>query len=287
MRRFSLLLFLFVALACGGQTLHITRNSAGAIEIRRDGLAVPLLVQNAPADMRPYWHPLLAPDGNGVLTDFRPGHHLHQTGIYFGFSDVNGRSFFHHTDGEFFRSKGVKVERAKGRRVSWSVVTDWLGEDGSPLLTETQRWTMEDFSSYYVIDLEWSGRADTDLTIGKYDYGGLFIRMPWKRGIRGEAINSEGQTNGKAEGQRARWVDAGMEIDGRPDWAHIALLDYRKNPDHPAPWRVDGNLGFVPSRSRLGDRTLAKGKTEHARYRLLVYTGELNKQLIEQYWKNW
>lgn len=287
MRRFSLLLLVIATLAASAQTLHITKDASGALEVRRDGLAAPLLVQNAPADMRPYWHPLLAPDGNGILTDFRPGHHHHQTGIYFGFSDVNGRSFFHNTDGKFFRSKGVKVNRANGKRVAWTVVTDWLGADGSPLLTETQHWTMEDFTSYYVIDLDWSGRADTDLTIGKYDYGGLFIRMPWKRGIHGEAINSEGQANNKAEGQRARWVDVGMEIDGRADWAHIALLDSSKNPDFPTPWRVDGNLGIVPSRSRLGDRKLAKGKTERARYRLLVYTGDLNKSLIEQYDKNW
>jgi hypothetical protein len=229
MRRCSALLALLAA-AASAQTLRLARTPAGAIEVRRDGLTSPLVVANAPADMRPYLHPVLAPDGNGVLTEFRPGHHLHQTGIYFGFSAVNGRSFFHNTDGSFFRGMGVKVERAKGKRVAWSVVTGWLAEDGSLLLAETQRWTMEHFATHYVMDLDWSGRAAVDLTIGKYDYGGLFIRMPWKLGIGGDAVNSEGQSKKAAEGQRARWVDAGMEIAGRPDWAHIALLDHRANP---------------------------------------------------------
>ena len=31
--------------------------------------------------------------------------------------------------------------------------------------------------------------------------GGLFIRMPWKPGINGEAINSARQKNQRAEGQ--------------------------------------------------------------------------------------
>ncbi len=269
------------------QNPRIVRTQDGAIEVRRSGSADPILVHKAPADMRPYIHPLMAPDGKGVLTQFRPGHHLHQTGIFFGFAAVNGRSFFHNTDGAFFRGKGATVENAAGKGVAWSVATDWLAEDGSVLLTETQRWTFQDSGSYYTLDLDWSGRAAVDLTVGKHDYGGLFIRMPWRPGIQGDAINSEGLSRNAAEGQRARWVDVGMEIEGRADWAHIAVLDHRSNPDHPVPWRVDGNLGVVPSRSRLGDWKIAKGEVARARYRLVVYTGELSKERTEQQWKEW
>jgi hypothetical protein len=286
MNRFSAL-FLSVAAVAAAQNLKIVRTPAGVIEVRRPGVAAPIVVQNAPADMRPYLHPLLAPDGKGVLTEFRPEHHHHQTGIYFGFSAVNGRSFFHNTDGAFFRGKGAKIERADGKRVAWSVVTEWLAENGSVLLTETQTWTMQHLGDHYILDLDWSGRAAVDLTIGKYDYGGLFLRMPWKAGIRGDAINSEGQSKKDAEGQRARWVDVGMEIYGRPDMARIAMMDYRKNPEHPVPWRVDANLGIVPSRSRLGDWKIAQGTTVRLRYRMVVYTGELNKDLIEMQWKAW
>jgi hypothetical protein len=274
---------LLLMLPAAAQTLRIERTPAGTIEVRRAGAASPLLVQNAPTDMRPYLHPLMAPDGKGVLTQFRPGHHLHQTGIYFGFSAVNGRSFFHNTDGAFFRGKGARVEKGG----AWSVETDWLAGDGSVLLTETQRWRIEDFVAHYVLDLDWTGRAAVDVTIGKYDYGGLFVRMPWKAGIQGDAINSEGQSKKDAEGKRARWVDVGMEIEGRPDQAHIAMLDHRSNPDHPVPWRVDANLGIVPSRSRLGDWKIAKGESARARYRLVVYTGELNRDLIERNWTRW
>lgn len=286
MRRCSALLLTLTA-AAAAQSLVVTRTPEGVIEIRRARDAEPLLVQNAPPNMRPYLHPLLAPDGKGVLTEFRPSHHLHQTGIYFGFSAVNGRSFFHNTDGAFFRGKGARMERSGGRRAAWTVETDWLAADGSVLLTETQRWTMEDFGAYYALDLAWSGRAAVDLTIGKYDYGGLFIRMPWKKEIAGDAVNSEGQSKKAAEGQRARWVDVGMEIAGRPDWAHIAMLDHPANPDHPVPWRVDGGLGIVPSRSRLGDWKIPKGETSSARYRMVVYTGDLNRDLIEKQWKAW
>jgi hypothetical protein len=92
-------------------------------------------------------------------------------------------------------------------------------------------------------------------------------------------------SNKEEEGKRARWVDVGMEIEGRSDWAHIALLDHPANPDHPVPWRVDANLGIVPSRSRLGDWRIAKDETARARYRLIVYTGTINRDLIGKYTK--
>ena len=61
--------------------------------------------------------------------------------------------------------------------------------------------------------------AFCDLTFGEYAYGGLFLRMPYKRDLGGEAINSEGQTNRDAEGQRAQWVSVSIPIEGRADWA--------------------------------------------------------------------
>jgi hypothetical protein len=286
MTRFSVVV-LALALPAAAQQLRIARTGTNTVEVYREGAPAPLLIQNVAPGMRPYIHPLLAPDGNGVLTQFRPNHHIHQTGLYFGFASVNGRSFFHNTDGSYFRVREAKVEAAHGRRAAWSVTTDWLDKDGGVLLTETQRWSMEDFGAHYFLDLDWSGSAAVGVTVAKYDYGGLFIRMPWHAGIAGEAISSEGLSNKAAEGQRARWVDVGMAIQGRTDWAHVAMMDHPANPDHPVPWRVDVNLGIVPSRSRLGDWKIAKGETARARYRMLVYTGGLNKELIEKTWKTW
>src|SRR3546814_13236023 len=90
----------------------------------------------------------------------------------------------------------------------------------------------------FVLDLEWKGQAKTQATIGKYDYGGLFLRMPWKKGIQGEVINTARQRNGQAEGQRAMWVDVGMQVEGREDMAHIATFDHPDNRRSPKSWRV-------------------------------------------------
>ena len=44
-------------------------ESAGTISVYRGGSTEPILTQNALQDFRPYIHPLVAPDGRGLLTD--------------------------------------------------------------------------------------------------------------------------------------------------------------------------------------------------------------------------
>ena len=88
------------------------------------------------------------------------------------------------------------------------------------------------------------------------DYGGLFLRMPWRQGIRGEVVNAARQRNERAEGQRAMWIDVGMQVEGRDDLAHVAILDHPDNSGYPQAWRVDGQLGVGSARTRAADWTI-------------------------------
>nr|WP_266369438.1 PVC-type heme-binding CxxCH protein [Tellurirhabdus rosea] len=262
-------------------------EAAGTISVLRPGGSQPILVQNAKPDFRPYLHPVQAPDGKGLLTEYSPGHHKHQTGIYWGFTRVNGRDYFHHPEGTYWRRVAVKVLQGTGPEVKWQTVYHLLDEAGNPVLTETQTWAMRDEGGRYFLDLEWAGEAQTDVTIGKYDYGGLFVRMPWKEGINGQVVNAARQRNEKAEGQRAMWVDIGMQVDGRPDQAHIAVFDHPENKGFPQIWRVDAQLGAGPARARTGDWKIPKGETEIIKHQLFVYTGDLSDVEITKAWSNY
>ncbi|MEZ4701025.1 MAG: DUF6807 family protein [Rhodothermales bacterium] len=262
-------------------------EAAGTISVFRAGGGTPILTQNARPDFRPYLHPMAAPDGNGVLTEFSPEHHRHQTGLYWGFTRVNGRDYFHHPEGDYWRRVSAEVLIPEGPHVQWRTVYDLLGEDGGVVLTETQTWAMQEVDGRYVLDLEWQGTGRTDVTIGEYDYGGLFIRMPWKEGIEGRVVNAARQQNARAEGQRAMWVDLGMKVDGRDDMAHIAVFDHPDNAGFPQPWRVDDQLGVGPVRARMGDWTIPAGHTETIRHELLVYTGEMSDIALTQAWQTY
>lgn len=270
---------LLLALAAAQISELDFRKSDAAVAVHRKGQEAPLLVLNAKADERPFLHPLLSPDGRGILTELSPGHHKHQTGIYVGILKVNGRDYFHNRGADYYRRRTLEADPAQS---NLTAAYDWLGADKNPILVETQRWTFSPAADRHVLDLEWSARAGTEVTFQKHDYGGLFIRMPWKG--KGEAVNSDGQKNGEAEGKRARWIDIGMPVEGRDDWAHIVVMDHPSNPSHPIPWRVDGQLGVGPSRSRLGDWKIAKGETVSARYRFLVYTGPSDTGRVEAEW---
>ena len=224
-------------------TLTLRQDEAtNTISVYRDKVAEPILTQNTKPDMRPYLHPIVAPDGKGILTEYSPGHHPHQTGLYWGFTRVNGRDYFHNPSNGYWR------------RVS-----------SKPIV----------------------GEGLVDITIGKYDYGGLFLRMPWRDGMEGAAYNSNGKRNNEATGQTASWVDVGVKLEGRSDQVHIAILDHPKNSGHPLPWRVDAQLGIGPCRAITGDWTIAKGKSETIRHQFLVYSGDFKDGAINEVWKKY
>ncbi len=278
---------LFTGAADEPARLSSVRVGNDAFGIVRKGEKAPILVFHFPREGRPYTHPIVAPDGKGVLTETSPSHHPHQTGLYVGFLKVNGRDYFHNRGSDAYRRVEFKRPTIDDREARWSVVYDWLGADGSSVLEETQRWTFEDHGDHYVLDLDWVGRASQDVVFAQHDYGGLFLRMPWTAKSGGDAVNSEGQSNRQAEGRKARWVDVGVPISGRKDRGHVAILDHPKNPGHPVTWRVDDQLGIGPAPSRAKDWSIPVGRNVHLRYRLLVNTGALDKERVDTAWKEY
>ena len=271
--------------------LQVSIDSSGdQVVVRRDQASDPILTQVAKADFRPYLHPIIAPDGKGELTQFSPGHHKHQTGLYWGFTRVNGRDYFHHPESSHWKRVGLTILKAEADHddptVSWQTVYDMLDEDGASLMRETQSWTMRDEGDHYLIDLNWQGTANTDVEIAKYNYGGLFLRMPWKRGDDAKVVNSARQENDRAEGQRAVWVDVGIRVPGRDDKAHIAIFDHPKNKGFPQAWRVDGQFGIGPATTRRRDRNVDKDETISNRHRLVVHTGDLDDVWLTKQWSD-
>jgi hypothetical protein len=246
-----------------------------------------LLTQHVKPAVRPYIHPIVAPDGNGNLTEFSPAHHKHQTGLYWGLKKVNGRDYFMNWREDYWRRISATVIDQRGTAVKWRTTYDLLDDHGAAVLTETQTWTMSLAGGKFFLDLEWRGVARKEVTMEKFYVGGLFLRMPWREGMEGDAINSEGKRNSEAEGQRARWTDIGLPIDGREDRAHIAILEHPANAGFPNAWRVDNELGVGPSRQILGDWSIQSGQTETIRYRLVVYTGVFDNETLTRLWNEY
>ncbi|MCY4674920.1 MAG: PmoA family protein [Bacteroidetes bacterium] len=281
-----------VALAgCTSSVTEITRlrvlKTDDQVIVLNDVRGDTALVVQSARDFRPFLHPILTPDGTTSVTQFSPDHHRHQTGLYWGFTRLNGRDYFHHPEGDYWQRDTVMVTRVVGDTIGWVTVYDLLDEKGNPVLQETQNWTMYEADSAVVLDLTWTGKAISDIVVSEYDYGGLFLRMPWAPGMEGRAVNAARQRNHFAEGQRAMWMDVGLILPGREDMAHVAIFDHPDNADFPQPWRVDGQLGVGPVRARLGNWTIEAGNTETIRHRLLVYTGEMSDIAMRAKWEDY
>jgi hypothetical protein len=272
-------------------TTLIAEHAADRIAIRRSNHHSPIMVQHAATNARPFIHPIIAPDGNGTLTENAPPHHPWQHGLYVGLNEVNGVGFWTEglrqspTDGTF-HPRPMATAKVEGSRCSWAVVCDWRAPNGQALLAETQAWTLYDRGNSYDLDLQWTLTASVDLTFGKYAYGGLFVRMPFVS--QGTVINSEGlQTPTKTEAQRARWVAIAMPIPdrtGNDPIAGIAMMDHPSNPEHPVPWRVDGQLGISPSRCIVDAWRLKTGASSVARHRVFIHTGATDVAAVESSW---
>ena len=262
------------ATAAGSLTIK-QDDQAATISVFRAGSSEAILTETAKPDTRPYLHPIAAPDGKGMLTE----------GVYWGLMDVNGRDYFHNVSGGYWRRVSAALLKTDiPGEVRWETIYDLLDASGNPLLTETARWTMREQDGRFLLDLNWRGEAKTDINIGKSDYGGLFIQMARRDGMKGDVVNAARQRNERADGQRAMWIDVGMQIDGREEPAHIAVFDHPNNSGYPQPWRIDPQTGVGSARSRNGDQALAKGQTEVVRHRFLIYTGRLSDVEMTNAW---
>ena len=290
-------------------SFHIEQTDTEIKVFSDDGTSA-LVTQNTKPDFRPYIHPILAPGTEVELTQVSPGHHKHQTGLYWGFTRVNGtgaspdelkkwfynpekpkdiqekigRDFFHNPDGDHWQKVSSEVLIPKGKEVQWKTVYNMLDKNKNPILKETQTWTFAEKNNKYFLSLEWQGEALTNITVNEFDYGGLFLRMPWKKGVKGEVKNAALQRNEKANEQRAMWVDAGMEIKGLDGWGHIAILDHTGNQGYPQSWRVDQQMGIGPALTKLGDWQIEKGEIKVFQYEIIAYAGDLDDTKMNDLW---
>ncbi len=283
------------------------------IVVYRRGYDSPIVTQHAKPAHRPYIHPIYAPNSNAELTQYSPDHHKHQTGLYWGFTRVNGtgasdeelkkwfyrrdkpddiigkigRDYFHFPGSTHWKRVSSRVLIGQGEKVRWQTVYHMLDDDGQALMEETQVWSFSRRQQKHLLELEWKGKSlEHDVTINKFDYGGLFLRMPWHQGIEGEVITEARHRDQNAEGQRSIWVDVGMEIEGLQDWGHIAILDHPDNPGFPNHWRVDHQLGIGPIYAKKEDWKIRKGETITFRHQIVAYEGKYSDVEMKKIWSD-
>ena len=257
-------------------------NKPISISMRENQLVVQARVPNhaEPVDLvtyvmdpalRPYLHPVKDPTGQVTLTEDKPGDHPWQHGIFTGLHQVNGHDFWTEKAGRqrFVRLTDLVQEQD---HVGWRSVSEWVTAEGEVLLEEAQTVTVSlpTSAAAYTIDFDWTLQAgEKSVKIGRYDYGGVAVRMVFDAAHR--ILNANGATNQAAAGQRATWCDVSRPFDTTT--YGIALLDHPSNLGYPSSWRVDGQGLINPSRSLQGDWSVDAHQSRTFHYRAVVHQG--------------
>jgi len=279
-------------------------RSAAGVVVKIDGrLFTEYLTKSG---TKPALWPLVGPTGKPMTRDYplrdRDGEkkdHPHQRSLWFSHGNVNGIDFWAEqgkpgTLGAIRHLKFLKI--ADGRPAVIVAQNAWLDPKGKKVCEDerTLRFNADDAARW--IDFDIVLRAtDGAVTFGDTKEGAFGVRVAEsmsvdaKRG--GKIVNSRGQTNDAAWGQRAAWVDYHGPVEGQT--VGIAIFNHPRSFRFPTPWHVRGyglfaanpfGLGAFSNEKERGGATLRPGETISLRYRVLLHRGdERDGRVAERY----
>ncbi len=249
-----------------------------------------------------YLHPLTTPTGN-VVTDDYPANHIHHHGVWTAWTNT----VFQGRKPDFWNmgARKGKVD-CKAIGFSWSGAvhagleaeneyTDFT--TGEPVVALSESWTVKAFAvtggenPHHLLELVFvhSMAGDDDLELPRYRYGGLGIRgrSEWDGEKNVDFHTSEGITNrAEADAKPARWIAmSGAAGKGK---AGVAILGHLENFRAPQPIRVHPSEPFVSFAPQIaGDMKISHGEAYRSAYRIVVFDGKPDKELIDRLWHDY
>jgi len=283
----------FLGVCTLGESAQVTaERSKQGVVIRIDGqLFTEYIVRSGP---KPILWPIIGPTGKPMTRAFPMAKgqnerqdHVHQRSMWFTHGDVNGISFWHEqaNHGTIVHREFVLVESGTEARVVTR--NDWVGPDGTRHCEDERRLTFALDGDARRIDFDITLRAPQDRPVrfGDTKEGTMGLRIAQSMNVDsrlgGRIVNSEGQTDAAAWGQRAAWVDYHGPVDG--ELVGIAILNHPTSFRFPTYWHVRtyglftanpfGWRDFQGSKDVDGSYTLPPGKSITLRYRILFHRG--------------
>ena len=257
-------------------------------------------VHSGPADLRPFWYPILTSKGASLT---RMGHpldpvsHSHHNSVWIAHNDVNGIDFW----GDHAKNQGRIATQRVDRyddgddHAAMQMTNHWLrASDHAVQLIETRRSEVRPLegakSWLLIIDMEFAAPAGITSTFGSTFFGIIAVRMAKTIGVHdggGRILNSEGHINeARVFRQPARWCDYSGRITNEADgFAGITLLNHPGNPQHPTAFHVrdDGWMGACLAPDK--PITVTGTRKLRVRYGLWVHDGMATQARSEAQWK--
>ncbi len=284
--RFPLILLLASALAA---QVRFARDS---IDVTVDGKPFTTFHYGHESG-KPYLAPLRSASGKVVTRHYPmeqiPGEsrdHLHHTGLWFSYDDVNGTKLWENDPSYTKPHIGrIVVRNAEWKGNVLSATMEWRDPNGKVLLVEDRDMTFADDPKLRTIDFHITlTAANEDVTFGDTKEGAFAIRLaePFTERKGGRMVDADGRVGmAKVWGKRSNWVDYTAEIDG--ERLGVAMFDHPSNPRHPTYWHARdyglfalnpfGRSAFDPSQEESHWK-LPQGQKLVFRWRVVIHPGD-------------
>lgn len=250
-----------------------------------------------------YLHPLYSPAGHKITEQYTQGR-PHQNGIWTGWykTDWNGMSPDFWSPAE--RTGVVEVQSVDHLQTgpvyaelqATHHFIEKITGDSIPVLSDI--WTIQVYNNHaedalntHVFDMkvQQENISDHAFTLFEHIYGGVGFRGSdqWLGEENMQLITSEGENREEAHMSRARWVVMSGEIDN--EMSGIAILTHPDNRRFPEPVFINQREPFFTfAPLQLGDLILEPGDEFHAKYRYVIFDGEIPpRDHIERLWQDY
>jgi hypothetical protein len=239
-----------ITLAASICTPAQVRFARDQISILVDGKPFTTFNYGTEAD-KPYLAPLRSASGKIVTRHFPmeliPGEsrdHLHHTGLWFSYDDVNGVKFWEndpsYTKPHIGRIVVRNAEWKDGDRSGTLTATmEWRDPTGKALLVEDRDMTFYSDPKLRIIDFHITLTPTVDVTFGDTKEGAFAIRLAdaFTERKGGKIVDADGRVSmANVWGKRSNWVDYTAEIEG--ERLGVAIFDHPDNPRHPTYWHA-------------------------------------------------
>jgi Methane oxygenase PmoA len=258
---------------------------------------------------KPFLAPLRSASGKIVTRGFPmeniPGEsrdHLHHTGLWFSYDDVNGVKFWEN-DPSYTKPN---IGRIVVTHSAWkdgdksgtlTATMEWRDPAGKVLLVENRDMTFYSDPKLRTIDFHITLTAAQEVTIGDTKEGAFAIRLAdiftEKKGAK--IVDANGRIGMKnVWGKRSNWVDYTAEVDG--ERLGVAIFDNPQNPHYPTYWhaRDYGLFSLNPFGQNSFDENMPENKTKVAngqkltfQWRVVIHPGDAQSGNVAELYKRY
>jgi hypothetical protein len=284
---------------------RLEKHDGGVRVYEADKMIADYAINQGP---KPIVWPLLGPDGEKMTRDYpmikdsqNEAHdHPHHRSLWFTHGEVNGIDFW--AEGEKMgRTEHQEYTKlADGKTAVIATKNLWNSPSGETVLSDRRRYTFSNGpDDSRILDCEFELIASHgDVHFGDTKEGTFALRIAESMKVDakkgGQIVNSEGDTDGKAWGKAAEWVDYHGPIGDKT--LGIAILCHPSTFHHPNRWHVRtyGLFGANPfgvahfeNKKEMTDGTrLKKGDSLVFRYRVILHKGnEKDAKIADQFQK--